>query len=513
MKSTQTRDHEVTFGTHEELISTTDTQGVITYANDIFCTVAGYTQDELLGQHHNIVRHPDMPKAAFKDLWEHIKRGEPWRGAVKNRCKDGSYYWVDAFVTPLYVDGKLSGFQSVRRNLDDKTKAAAIKAYAALNKGAPLIPWYRSSQVKWTSYILLAAAIIYLSTINPFFSALLAILPFIIFAEEMVSTPQYFRSLLNDYDSACRFIYSGNQQYSAADFHLKLQEGKVRTILGRVQESALHLETGSASLSDLAYQTREGIAKQTDELHQVSAAVEEMSATIDGIEQSTSTTAEKVNLAHQDCQRANQAIQVTSNKVDELSKEVAESAQSAQVLAEEAKKIGEIMTEIQGIADQTNLLALNAAIEAARAGEHGRGFSVVADEVRALSNRTHSATEQIQSSVSEIQNTLLEWSKTMALGQESAESCVEESKNTQATIQSVYEAIADISELAGQITIAAKEQSVVAQEITQNIINISEVSQQNLEQSNSVEKETLGIKNKAHALTGLSTSFANKKET
>ena len=74
---------EVSFPNGVELVSTTDTRGVITYANKAFCDVAGYELDELVGRNHNIVRHPDMPKAAFKDMWEHLKRGEPWRGAVK----------------------------------------------------------------------------------------------------------------------------------------------------------------------------------------------------------------------------------------------------------------------------------------------------------------------------------------------------------------------------------------------------------------------------------------------
>ncbi len=93
-------DEEVKFS--EELVSTTDLRGVITYANDAFCRVAGYSYDELVGKNHNLVRHPDMPKAAFHDLWQHLKLGNSWRGAVKNRCKDGRYYWVDAFVTPIF---------------------------------------------------------------------------------------------------------------------------------------------------------------------------------------------------------------------------------------------------------------------------------------------------------------------------------------------------------------------------------------------------------------------------
>ncbi|MBP8227732.1 MAG: PAS domain-containing protein, partial [Pararheinheimera sp.] len=107
-------DQEVQYDAGQELVSTTDTRGVITYANPAFCQVAGYSEDELVGKNHNLVRHPDMPAAAFADLWSHLKQGQSWRGMVKNRCKDGRYYWVDAFVTPIYQQQQLVGYQSVR---------------------------------------------------------------------------------------------------------------------------------------------------------------------------------------------------------------------------------------------------------------------------------------------------------------------------------------------------------------------------------------------------------------
>ena len=110
-------DEEVTFEEHQELVSTTDLRGVITYANNEFCSIAGYEMDELINKNHNIVRHPDMPKAAFKEMWDTLKQGHSWRGAVKNLCKDGRYYWVDAFVTPIFEHGQLIGYQSVRVKL------------------------------------------------------------------------------------------------------------------------------------------------------------------------------------------------------------------------------------------------------------------------------------------------------------------------------------------------------------------------------------------------------------
>jgi len=108
-------DVEHHFDDHTFLVSKTDTRGIITYANSTFIELAAYSEAELLGANHNIVRHPDMPMAAFKDLWDTVQAGKEWRGIVKNLRSDGGHYWVDAMVTPSYLAGKLIGYMSVRR--------------------------------------------------------------------------------------------------------------------------------------------------------------------------------------------------------------------------------------------------------------------------------------------------------------------------------------------------------------------------------------------------------------
>ncbi len=99
---------------HYCLLSTTDTKGFIKHASDEFCQVSGYTLDELKGEPHNMIRHPDMPPSAFADMWDHLKNGKCWMGMVKNRCKNGDHYWVDAFATPILNNGKTEEYQSVR---------------------------------------------------------------------------------------------------------------------------------------------------------------------------------------------------------------------------------------------------------------------------------------------------------------------------------------------------------------------------------------------------------------
>jgi len=107
-------DEEYTFG-EGVIMSETDLKGIITYANRKFCEVAGYDRKELKGKNHNIIRHPDMPKAAFKQLWDTIKKGQDWTGIVKNLRKDGKYYWVHSFISPIVKNGSITGYSAARR--------------------------------------------------------------------------------------------------------------------------------------------------------------------------------------------------------------------------------------------------------------------------------------------------------------------------------------------------------------------------------------------------------------
>jgi PAS domain S-box-containing protein len=115
------------------LVSQTDEKGIILFANDDFCKVAGYALDELVGKHHNIVRHRNMPKAAFKDLWETVKKGNIWSGYVKNKTKDGGFYWVYATVYAMYdkINNKKT-YISCRRKASQKEIAYSEKLYETL---------------------------------------------------------------------------------------------------------------------------------------------------------------------------------------------------------------------------------------------------------------------------------------------------------------------------------------------------------------------------------------------
>ena len=504
----KTINEEVRFNQDQELVSVTDTRGVITYANPHFCQIAGYTEQELIGQNHNIVRHPDMPKAAFADLWVKLKAKQAWRGAVKNRCKDGRYYWVDAFVTPVYENSQLIGYQSVRTVLKSDFRDKAETLYKKLNSSAaPSNILQVKNQIKDIAFIVVGLGLAAACLFYPLIAFVLIALPYVIFKSELFSLRHYFFAQQANYDSVSRLIYSGNNLSSIADYIKKMDEGRIKTILGRVMDGTNVLCSGVSLLRRSSIEAKKGVEQQAHELHQVATAVDEMVASIAEVASNTVNTSKKVESVHQDCRVATDSMTRTMDKVSDLAQEVAKSASAATELASEAERIGNVMQEIQGIADQTNLLALNAAIEAARAGEQGRGFAVVADEVRALSSRTHKATEQIQSSINEIQSTLLSWSKTMNKGKEAAEDCVQETSQTRDLVFKVYDDVSIIADLATQISTASEQQSMVSQEISRNITNINDASKINLEQANIVEHESDEIEKRAKSLASLGLTF------
>jgi aerotaxis receptor len=502
-------DQEVTFLDTEELISTTDLKGVITYANPAFCKVSGFSLTELLGNNHNMVRHPDMPREAFKDMWEKLRDGLPWRGAVKNRCKDGRYYWVDAFVTPIYEEGELIGFQSVRTPLSHTTKQTAIKTYQAINSSKKeLFAWHRLWRYRSALFLVLATLAEFLSiAVNSWFSILLFALPFVLFKKELIDTPKYLSDLRKEYDSLSRQIFSGKDEIGIADYRIKLLEGKIKTIFGRMDDSAKELEIKAVNLRVSSEQVKIDVSNGNQQLEEAATAVEQMATTTNEIANNTQSTATLLHDAKNDCLDVKSAMNGTMATVTTLAKDVSNSANSANTLANEAEKVGQVMGEIQGIAEQTNLLALNAAIEAARAGEYGRGFSVVADEVRSLSNRTHTAAEQIKISLGEMQSKLISLSSSMSCGKDSAEKCVSEFHKADSMLENLLGSISNVTDFSIRISSATEEQTVVAKEISQNIIRISGVSKENLSQSQYINGEADEIFHKSQALAGLSLSF------
>ena len=503
---------EVTFDDSQQLVSTTDLRGVTTYANDAFCNVSGFSREELVGKNHNIVRHPDMPKAAFKELWDKLKDGHSWRGIVKNRCKDGRYYWVDAFVTPIFEHGQLVGYQSVRVRPSHDLKLRAQKLYDAINQGKQI--WHWSEQYglrRMASLFVILAGLISSTWLFGWVSALIMlstlIALLIIYYEELVVTPHALQEQKSQFDSVSRYVYDGHRAFSIAKFNQGMLQAKLRTVLGRMKDSTFTFKDIATGLDEKSSQTEKGIQAQGQRLSSIATAMSQMSSTIGEISDNTAQTAHKVDVTQQHCQDIKLSMSENALMVTTLANQVDEAAQTANSLAGEAEKIGQVMTEIEGIAEQTNLLALNAAIEAARAGEHGRGFAVVADEVRALSSRTQNATSHIYASIKEIQDTLFSWSKVMQSTKDKADSCANASQLSQQALENIFTQISEIAQSAQEISAAAEQQQVVSVEINDNIGNIKDHSNDNLQLSYRVAEDAAKLVDSANKISGLLLTF------
>ena len=508
-------DEEVTYSSQEQLVSTTDLRGVITYANEVFCRVAGYRPEELIGKNHNIVRHPDMPKAAFQDLWEHAKAGQAWRGAVKNRCKDGRYYWVDAYVTPIYQQGKITGYQSVRTQLDDRVRDRAAQAYRQLlkqqqsNRSGRFWPKQANTWLSAGGLVALLAGAFINGGVSQLLWSLLPVTWFALsYRKSLFGTRHYLQGLGREYDSISRLVYSGDEPHSIADYHLKMWQARTRTILGRVDDATDTLKELAGSMMQAMTGARVELSQQDSDTHQIAAAINEMSATANEITHNTQQAAANAGEAQHQCHQTQEQLEQTRLKIIELAQEAEQAAEATQALTQESDRIGTLMSEIQGIADQTNLLALNAAIEAARAGEHGRGFAVVAEEVRALSTRTHGATEQIQTSISQIQQTLGRWRSMMSINMEHSRDCVSSAEAGSASLARVMAEIDNIVGITVQISSAAEQQQLVAEEISHNVHQISETSSANLDKIAHVEGASKQLLERSHGLNDLTRTFS-----
>ena len=201
-----------------------------------------------------------------------------------------------------------------------------------------------------------------------------------------------------------------------------------------------------------------------------------MSATAVEVASNAEQTAEAARSSSSSCEHGKQVIARNQRSITDLATQVEQASNIIQELEKNAQEINTILSTIQGIAEQTNLLALNAAIEAARAGEQGRGFAVVADEVRVLSQRTHSSTVEIRSMIETLQRNTQGAVSTMHEGQLLAQNSVDDANNATQALEQITASINQISDMATQISSAAEEQRAVTDEVSRNIQAVKDVS-------------------------------------
>ncbi|WP_119967146.1 methyl-accepting chemotaxis protein [Simplicispira lacusdiani] len=475
--------NEYAFPPEETLVSVTDLKGRITYCNPAFIHVSGFSRDELLGQPHNIVRHPDMPAEAFRDLWESIQSGQPWTGIVKNRRKNGDYYWVQANATPMLDGDRITGFLSVRTLPSREQVREANSLYARMRQEAAegrCVHALRSGTVVRTDLAGKALRLLRPSTpakllITQAATLSAAATPILLGAtwpvSALVAAACIASStwLIRQWTIAPlhRLVKDANR-LASGDLSLSVETGatgvvgylqqalnqvsvNLRTVVQDVRQEVRNLDASVREIASGNQDMSSRTEAQTSNLQQTAASMEEIHGTM---QHSAASATRGAQIAHD-----------TSDVARRSDESVHAVTQTMHQIAESSQRIQDIIQLIEGVAFQTNILALNAAVEAARAGDQGRGFAVVASEVRSLAHRAAEAAKDIKQLIAES-------SSRVTAGVATAEQARE-------IMHTAVESVSRVRTVLDEISSAAGEQKTGISQINEAIAHLDLIAQQN----------------------------------
>ncbi len=483
---------EYQFPDGETLVSTTDLKGRILYCNPPFIRVSGYEKGELLGQPHNMIRHPDMPEEAFRDMWETIQGGKPWSALVKNRRKNGDFYWVLANVTPLMDGDAPTGFMSVRTKPTVQQVQGAEALYATMRaEKAAGVRVHRLAgghlhrdhlfgrvaqaltfglPVRMTGLVTTATAASFalgVVTSGGSWSASPLWLGAGIAGAAVAALAAGLRVRALTVLPMQQLLIAANRM-AAGDLTQPIAAGR-NDVVGRLSQALGQL---NVNLMSIVRDARNEVQRIQGAASEITAGNQELSSrtesqassleeTASSMEQITGTVRNSVDNARHATSLAKDAEGITHRS----SAAVAQVSSTMQAISQSSGRIAEIIQVIDGISFQTNILALNAAVEAARAGEHGRGFAVVAAEVRALAQRTSVASREIKGLIEESAQRVHDGETQVA--------------SAGSTMQQAMDAVSQVSVLIGEISTGSAEQLNGISQVNSAVTQLDTITQQN----------------------------------